>query len=624
MSDVNKNRDRQQPDGRGSKKSEKFNPTSKEGILRLRKAMNHAQKKMLPFRDNRKLFVEDYVGARYSESMFDGARRNEGHSGKRMPYNLLELQVNIFMQNLVASRPRSLVQTQHPELKATAFTLKLAIDHIVKEINLEDTLKGIVKDSMFGLGIVKIGLDTKARVEIGGYLHNVGQPFVDRVDFEDFICDMNALKWEEVSFIGNRYRRTLDYVKNSGNFTNTENLTATSKHQSITTNADGDERITSISRGFNVQGDADEYKPFIELWDLWIPEENIIITIADDQESDALLSKIDWEGPENGPYRLLSYEDVPHQLMPLAPAAVTYDLNRAANNIMRKLENQARRAKTVNLYSGADAKDAENIKNASDGDMIRSDNPAAVKEVTYGGPDQNILGFLLQLENFHNRSSGNLDSLGGLGVQSETFSQDRLIAASANKRMQGMTTRVTGFVRNIMQDLAFYLWNDPLIEIPLVKRSPNGEAEIPITFTPEERENDFIEYNIDIQPFSMQEETPAIKLQKLQNFLGIAFPMLPLMQEQGMSLDVEALFRNFAELSNVQNIEDLLIFQDGPQRGSPTPIITPGANTPNTNNLTVRENRATGGTREANNQTLAQILQGASPQQSEVERAIRR
>ena len=78
----------------------------------------------------------------------------------------------------------------------------------------------------------------------------------------------------------------------------------------------------------------------------------------------------------------------------------------------------------------------------------------------------------LELEQEFKMYAGNLDLLGGLSAQSETASQDKLLAGQANKLLDAMQRRVLAFTKQVVKSLAWYLWNDPFINMPLTRRVP--------------------------------------------------------------------------------------------------------------------------------------------------------
>lgn len=344
---------------------------SEKKLSKLRTAIGYSRRQLQPFRQQRYDTVRQYVGYHYSD---DGA-------ADRVPLNLLELAVNIYTQQLAARSPQVIVNTPFRELRPQAATFELGLNQLLKEIRFGDTVRMAVIDALFSIGIIKTGLERRSSVEIDGYLHDVGQPFADIISLDNWVHDTTATRLDKCQFMGDRYRLPLELVKKSSAFTNTDQLKATTK---TSYNEDGDSKTESLSHGSQV--DPDEYAEHIELWDIWLPAENIILTIPAEGESKPI-RVIQWDGPENGPYHLLSFSPVPGNIMPLAPSALWMDLHDLANRMFRKLGRQAERQKTVlGVQAGAED-DGNRIISSNDGETLRLDNPDRAREYPYGGAE---------------------------------------------------------------------------------------------------------------------------------------------------------------------------------------------------------------------------------------------
>lgn len=571
-------------------------------MSRLRDAVDGSRKKLEPFRRQRHDFIKQFIGKHYSDN---GA-------GDRVPVNLMELAVNIYTRQLAARAPRAMVTTVPRKLKATAALLELALNHLVVEIDLETSLRRWVQDALFSMGIIKVGLNRLPGQEIDGVAHDVGQPFADVVSLDDWFHDMAAPCFERAQFMGNYYRLPLEYVKESDVFDRkvTSRLTTPTEHESQ--DEFGNERVGKFSRGESQV--IDEYHKTIRLLDVWLPIENKMVTFADQMRLTPI-RVLDWGGPERGPYHILAFEDVPDQVMPLSPAAIWMDLHDLTNRLFRKLARQAERQKTVLGVQGANKADGERIVDANDGETIRIDNPRGAQEFRFGGADQAGLGFVIQVRNIFNSIAGNLDILGGLAAQSETATQDKLLSEGASKRVADMEDRTLRATKKVMRDLSWYLWTDPLIELPLTKEQPGSDMPVELVFTPDEIEGDFLDYNIGIQPFSMQHQTPAGKLNTLQQVFGsFVVPFLPLLQQQGITINFEGLLKMVAKLSNMQELDDVLTFSGLSIEERTSLEQRAPANTTRTN---VRRNVAQS-TPQGQEQVLAQLLAGGNPQESQL------
>jgi len=301
----------------------------------------------------------------------------------------------------------------------------------------------------------------------------------------------------------------------------------------------------------------------------------LIVTCELDVEEPLRVTQ--WTGPEHGPYHILGFNEVPGNVMPLSPASVLIDLHELTNKIFRQLARQAERQKTITFANGKSIKDAERVVNANDGEVIRVDEVNGIKEVRYGGADQQNMLFAQQARQLFSYFGGNLDSVGGLGAQADTAKQEQLISGSASQRMASMGEHVQKWASGIINDLSWYLWHDPLINMPVVKRVEGTDIEVEERFSPETQEGDFFDYNINVNPYSLKEKTPSEQVQAVMQYLQFVGPYMPMMQQQGMNIDFDKLTDMVAEFGNIDKLKDIITFSGTPQEpqaiGEPTPKI---------------------------------------------------
>lgn len=514
---------------------------------RLLEAVDYSRRRMQPFREQRLAAVRAYVGSNYGEM---GA-------SEKVPLNLMQMAVNIYRRQVAARAPQALIVPKDPRLAATADDFELALNWLIKEIDLEASIAQWVIDAMFSVGVMKVGISPGKQWEIEGYNHDAGVPFADVVDFDDFVFDMNAKRWDLCQYVGNRY--TLPYEAAMELKLFDEELTPTTLTDY---NEQGDERVSILQTGgaWNPQRG---YMDLVELWDLWLPFDNLLVTVQCVDNSGIASGKIvrvvDWDGPEIGPFHILSFGDVPGNIMPLPPAQAMLDLHEAANRVFRKIVRQADRQKTLTVVSNGAEEDARRIIDANDGDTIRADNPQATREARYGGPDAASIAFLLQLKDLFVYLGGNLDALGGLGRQANTVGQESLISRSANMLIADMQDRTTTSVRKVIESLADYLWNDPTAAPKVLKRIGDTGLSIPIEFSQDLREGDLLDYMVEIAPYSMQSRTPTERMATLSQLMtNFVIPLAPQLQQRGIGIDMDQFMQIMAKYSNLPEMERIL------------------------------------------------------------------
>jgi hypothetical protein len=578
--------------------------TSKAMLTRLDEARRDSYRRLQVYRTKRREAVRLYVGNHYSE--------NGSHD--RRPVNMLELMVTVYTQMLAASNPRTQVSTHSTRLWPEAKEMELAVNELIEEMRLVETIQRAVIDAMFLVGIVKVGLNTES--EDGDFISDAGYPFAEGVDLEDFVIDMHAPRWTQAQFMGNRYELSVDVIREKYDLPKGLELTADSDS---TNNEGGDASIREVGRGTG-KSFEERLFPTARLWDLWIPERQTVLTVPE-QHPDTIIRKVDWEGPEHGMYHWLSFHDVPGQILPLSPIANSRDLDEAINQVWRKLIRQSENQKSLFLVQAGSEEQAENIRTAPDQSFVSVQNPDAVKEVGFGGPAQENIAIATMLRDLFAYTAGNLDMLGGLGAQSPTLGQDKLLSQTASQRVNRMQQRVMEFTRLVVRDIAWYRWNDPIRVDYVFKEVAPGYIS-KREFGPDSRDGDWFDYMFDIEPFSMQYRSPEEKTQILQMILTqIIPPYMQQMMEQGYSINMKALIEQYARAYNLPELNQILRSMI-PAEPPPAESVV-GSNKPaQTTRTYVRENRPQR-TRQGAEYALAQTALGGKVQDSEANRAVR-
>ncbi len=573
---------------------------SKTQLTNLHESKKFSRRKLKPFREKQLAAIKEYVGFNYSD---DGAN-------DKVPVNLIELAMNIYLQHLIAHRPQVLITTAPKELKAIAANFELDLNWMLERIKFGKTLHQIVMQAMFSVGIAKTGLNNSGSVMIDGQPYDIGEEFTDSVSLDNWVHDMTTTSWDHIQYCGDRYTLPLDMVKESPFYSDEFKKKLSPKEGPGIEDA-GEEKAETVTQG-NELGRT-QYKDTVELWDIWLPLDNLVITIGDD-DNDEVGRVIEWNGPKSGPYRFLTFNDVPDNIMPLAPVALWIDLHKLENKLFNKLGRQADRQKTiVGVRAGADA-DGNRVVKANDGDVLKLDDPKNTQEYKFGGIDQESLLFFLQVKELAVYFAGNLDALGGLSRMSETVGQDQLLTANASKRLESMQKRTIEFTKDVVEDLAWYRWTDPIRDFPVTKRKHG--AEVATSLTVVQRETNFLDYNFEIEPYSMQHQTPASRLAALmQIFTQLLAPLVPMMEAQGITIDFEGLLAILSKYSNLPELHDLLIYTN-PEHQSPKPVGQSIRQSPVTTRNYVRQSKP-GATRQGQDNVMAQLLAGGKPQRSE-------
>lgn len=474
-------------------------------------------KKMRNYRKRRLELLGHYVGRFYGKAPSKDAQA--------FPLNLIHQATTTMVPNLVYADPRGKVDSRFLDYRPYAQIAELALDHLVREIAVRKTMRRVVTDSIFLAGFMKVGLAVSGQtLDLDGILTDIGQPYADRVDPDDMVLDPVARQWEEQRFIGNRYRADLETLRDSGMFNNEVLDRLSSRYQDSGANVPAASRLGGGDNPFDLQ-QADQAVETIDLVEMWVPEENVIVTMpwsSNDEVVPEILRVVDYEGPEAGPYQMLGYAFVPDNILPVAPAMIWYDLHIMANTVARKAGEQAARQKSLLAYESSAWQDAQEIVDAMDGEAIRVDQIDAIKEVSYGGVDDDAYKYIQWAKNQFSEMAMNIDLLSGVGSNEATATQAEMVQANTSVRLGDMQSLVYDFTGEVLTHLFYYLHHDPLIELPLVKRERGVDAQV--NYTPEMREGDWMDYVISVRPYSMARQDPNLKVRRLMEVLGNIIP----------------------------------------------------------------------------------------------------
>ena len=418
--------------------------------------------------------------------------------------------------------------------------LGLGLDFLAKEINLRDELRRWIVDSLFCLGVMKTGIATSDDlVTFSDDIRiDAGRPYANVVDFDDFILDPACRRIEEASFVGHRVRVPRQMLLDSGLYDNeiVERL--------VPAGQDPYQRrdVENISVHEISPSQIVDLQDLVDVREIWVPAAKAIVTIpAGQMVFDKYLRIQDYDGPDEGPFTYLSLTPpLPNNPMPIAPVGIWYDLHVASNKMAKKIMEQAERQKDVLTYKPSAADDAQEIVDAGDGEAIGVADVTAVAVQHYGGQQNSNESHLQQLSYWFNLASGNTDQMGGVKSNANTATQANILQSNAGVRIEDMRDIVYIGTKNIQRKLAWYLHTDPLIALPLIKRtpipaqtvmSPMGPVIVPpkmieeqTILSPDTRQGDFLDFHFEIEEKSMSRLDPNQRLQKALLFAAKVLP----------------------------------------------------------------------------------------------------
>ena len=571
-------------------KDNKDKETGQKKRQKLFKAIKQSRDSLRSFRENRLELIKKYCGDMYGDNSNDG----NGNVSKKKYLNLLNLTAEIYSMSMAAQNPQVQVETRYRQLTGFSKHYEQAINNQLNDMRFSATLKDIVTDAFFGIGVAKVFMASGGDIqEVDDIYLDPGMPFVEAISLDDFFFDSDAKKWSQIRFCGNCYRVPMEDLEDSMYDQEVAKF-ATASRQQMTTD-DGEERVSSISNEYGT--DEDEFEDMVDLIDVWLPREAKICTYLQGRPSLKPLKETEWDGPEGGPYHILTFIDVPDQVMGVPPAYNITHLDDLMNRLLRKFSFQSGRQKDITMVKAGFGKDGARVANAVDGEVVEVTEPENIQQVSYKGVDQATLAFSLTAQDIFNKASGNIDAMGGLGASAGTVGQEEMIQSAVSEREAKMQTRVLEFVEEICKVIGYMLWADEFRSVPGQMKLPGTEITIPADWEPGYREGDFIDYNFRITPHSMTYQSPSQKLASLNQVVQTTvIPMLEMIMQMGGSFDIQAYLSEVATLTNNQGIRDLVQFQNPPAIPEPEMRGFESGKPSQTTRVNIRKNVPTGGT----------------------------
>lgn len=579
----------------------------------LRQAIRESRRAMQPFRQNRIKFVKQLVGRHYSKS----------GSPHQVPLNWIDLFTYTLARFLVPDNPQILLTAKEREKIAAFGAVQEHGNETMRKMNLGETLRSWAFEALFApVSALMVGPN-----QWSGTHPFTGQDLwsvtADVVDFEDLIVDMGAPTLSSVTYIGHLYDVPLEQAQKSDTFGRKvrSRLTQTDLSNSL----EGETSIRGITRGLHAWSRQEySFEPMVRLLDVWLPDYGVVLTMPEELD-DVVLHERKWDGPQRGPYHLLKFKPVPGQTMGVPPVATVYDMHDALNSVIRKSVRQAQRQKTVLGYRSGKERDAENIRDADDGEIVPMTDTGAVQEFRFGGADGPGTALVMMIRDWLDFASGNLSAIAGLGPQSETATQDQMILQSASKLVDDMQKRLVRSTTDVCRDLVDYIIRDDLLNTKVEMRHPGYPEALLVPLRHKDLPADMTSDDVELDVYSMQYQTPSSRMQTINALLDRVLQAWPIIQENGGAVDLQVYFEEMGRLTQWRRLSELVTFdRPGAYNGQAANGQGAGgpSRPPTTNRITTRVNRP-GTTRQGKEQALIAHLQGMNRQPSEMAAAGR-
>jgi hypothetical protein len=486
-----------------------MNLNDKEDRRHLMDMVDHSRTKLDDVREARRALLKRSKGSEWFPSE------------EKTPLNQIAQQEQALLQHLAGGDPKALVLPGGEGMEAAAYEQTLAVNAVAQRLNLRRKFRRLVQDALYGMGICRIGMVPDRRVkirEIAPELDEEGEIGIGRLEMkvislEAWVHDCQANTLEEREFCGHAYWVAKEDLEHYLPGVSPADV-ATEEKRWI--DEHGNEQAGAISRGVDGEG-QDGFRQKYWLWDLWVPHDNVIVTTPVLGNGEIANVK-PWQSRPGGPYLFLYYRELPDQAIPISILADLALVHDSLNSTFRKLIDQTREAKTVLGFKPGHEGDAENIRDGSSRDIVQMRDPSAVQEFNFNGPDQGLLGMLLQTRELASIIGGNTDALAGLGAQAPTATQEQMVNAAAAGKVQLHEVDTADFQTELFEAIRWYLYHEQQEPIPIVKEIQGTDIRIPSQFSAPKASGQpggFNSFLMKIEPYTGIYRSPEERFQSL-------------------------------------------------------------------------------------------------------------
>jgi len=506
-------------------------------LIKLVAAIQSSERRMKPFVDTRRNMLKAYAGRRYGR----------GHS-EVTPINTLWNTVHALIPSLVSANPQVMVSPRNKfmgTLKGEARKLELALNDELKLIHMRKIVADAVRDALFQLGIVKTGLC---------YEDDKPELYCCIVDFEDLILDTGAENIDQVSFIGNKFKVRRDFAIESGLY-DVEKLKMIS---TVNIQID-DKKLSDFSKGPNFYED---YSDYIELADIFLPNEKRVVTIdANFTSANGYLRDVEYVGPicdGMGPYSVLGFSWMPKNAIPISPMSIIYDNHILLNKLATKAGRQAERSKDIVVGNKTASDDAKVIQDSDDGDIILLGDISKFNNLAFGGSNPKLYEQISFLTEQISRMAGNANLLAGVSADQKTATQSQILLGNAANLVGSRKQSVSDFVKNIVGKLAWYMLHSTKtyeleIDVP-------GTHAVPVKLDTTNLAGNFVDFQFDIDEYSLAPSTPEQKAAKVMTYVTqVILPLSQIGMMNGKVIDPTKLLDMISNLDNIPELNEIFV-----------------------------------------------------------------
>lgn len=476
--------------------------------------------------------------------------------GREHLINLMDRGVGTIVPFLVEGDPKMLVETLVGNYRPWAYTTQLALNFFVDQMELADkVLIPVALNSMFGAGITRTFTEYDRHVTLDDEMIRAGRPTIKVIHDTDYVGDPIARDRGDFAFEGDIYKLPTTYAKDlfAGKNKHGKQIADYIKPDCKLISDYSPKKISDPNFNQNKLALRDQ-TTFI---DIYLFDENRTVTIMPEGKVAKILRSVEEDGPKESPYDYLAYKYFPGHSTPIPPAWFWHDVDVSMNIVAKTGREQAESQKNLILTEAPNKKLGEQVTNAKNMDVLNVKDAAGVKAISLGGMNPENIGWLGFVEDVFNKSGGTEPIMRGAGTNSPTLGQDQMLHQNASRIVNNMYSRYHRFMTSMVKKLAWRIWTDPTVYIPLIHEVP-GVGTLPKIFSQADKVGKFYDFVFKIVPYSTQRMSPETKYQRLMQFASQwILPTMSLAAQQGAEFNIPDATKIMAGYLGLDNFNQL-------------------------------------------------------------------
>lgn len=517
-----------------------------------------------------KAILVRWLGRTYRDSL----------KGRPSPENYIHGYLAFVLPQLVWEYP--IVQVE-PERSAAdielAQMMEYAINYWIKKVDYRTHLARLARDMILGFGVSFTGYSLREHVGAQVALHSqeaMGAiPFARRIEPGDYLCDAHARCYEERRFEGRIFERDYDDLLEDDRY-DTDVL------RKLAPNTRQRERSDDL--GDNKKARSE--RRTLTLYELWIPEHNLIVTLAESGRYDGpIVRKAEYYGPSTGPYQLWGVYDVPGQIYPFSPIAGIYDQFEELNMHALAAQQCARQYRRIGVFRRTNSEDGQAVQKAKHGDFVGLSDPESVREMEIGGMTQSQVMLLELLRDRLDRTMGYSDAQRGQVAKNTTATAHSIAQNNAALRVDWIRQALVSCAERELRRIGWWFWNERTIvmDIVIVDGGFGRDATV-LGGKPEEEvvsallaagmlsqqmarsimDSDWVDYRLRILPESLVKQADPVSQKRSQDEWALAMNMAQIIGPQ--NINWVGLLDRVGNAYNTRNLSRIILMPGAMQQ----------------------------------------------------------